>query len=196
MKKDQGGFTAVFWLLIILFLFIIGATGFMAWYNRMNEEKGPGWFAVWLENWVNQPTPSPAFTGPSLQPEPTVEESNRPTAQQENLVLSVTFKPEVIREGEKQKLTFQIKNETQWVLIIKEAKIDWYYNPGQGFYLAEQQPLAGSDLRWLATKVPAGLTKTVYQETTTGSGRGQWRGEITVVTNLKNLTAQVTHTIQ
>lgn len=124
------------------------------------------------------------------------EAANQPTVQQKQVVLNVTYKPEVVTEGQKQKLTFQIKNETGEVLIIKEAKINWYWNQGQGFSLAEREQISGNDPRWLSPDVPAWSTKTVLQETTTASGRGVWRGEITVYTNLKNLTATVIHTVE
>jgi hypothetical protein len=199
IRKKQNGATPIFWLFLIFFLVMIGATGFAAWYKRMTEEKGPGWFADWLQSWMSQPAPTPLMT-PTPESSPPANASVAPTVQptdrQKQVVLSVTYKPEVVREGEKQKLTFQIKNETGEVLTIKEAKINWYWDQGQGFSLAEQQEIAGSDPRWLAPKVPEWSTKTVFQETTTASGRGAWRGEITVFTNLKNLTVTVTHTVQ
>ena len=203
MKKGQKGSTIIPWLFLIFFLAAIGATGFAAWYNRMTKEKDPGWFAVWLQNWISQPVPTPPMTEPEPESQPATEEEPasapttiQPTIQQKQVVLSVTYKPERVAEGEKQKLTFQIKNETGEVLIIKEGKINWYWDQGQGFVLAEQEQIPGNDPRWSAPKVPEWSTKTVLQETTTASGRGVWRGEITVFTNLKNLTATVTHTVQ
>lgn len=193
IKKRQKGSVPIPWLFLIFFLAAIGASGFSAWYNRMTKEKGPGWFADWLQSWISQPAPTPLMTEEEFAPSPTTVQ---PTVRQKQVVLNVTFKPEVVSEGQKQKLTFQIKNETGEVLIIKEAKINWYWNQGQGFSLAEQEQIAGNDSRWLAPKVPEWSTKTILQETTTASGRGVWRGEITVFTNLKNLTAEVTHTVQ
>jgi len=205
MKKGQKGATSLPWFFLIFFLAMIGASGFMAWYKRMSEEKDPGWFAVWLQNWISQPAPTPVTTQPMPESPPPAEEAaevtpisptSQPTIRQKQVILNVTFKPEVVTAGQKQKLTFQIKNETGEVLIIKEAKIKWYWDQGQGFVLAEQEQIAGNDPRWLAPKVPEWSTKTVLQETTTASGRGVWQGEITVYTNLKNLTATITHTVR
>lgn len=203
MKKRQKGSAAIPWLFLIFFLAAIGATGFSAWYNRMTKEKGPGWFTDWLQNWISQPTPTPLMTEPVPESQPMAEEETvstptaiQPTVRQKQVVLSVTFKPETVYEGQKQKLTFQIKNETGEVLTIKEAKINWFWDQGQGFSLTEQEQIPGNDPRWLAPKVPEWSTKTVLQETTTASGRGVWRGEITIFTNLKNLTATITHTVE
>lgn len=176
------------WTMAILAL--ISALAFL-YYLWAQQQQQPPSSEEQQEESSNEESIEPTETQPS-------ESVITPTSasQEEYTVLSPTFEPEVANEGDPQKLAMKITNQTSKPLIIKEAKIDWYYNPGSGFYLAEKQTIGDDDPHWLATKVPAWSTKTVYMETSKSSGKGKWQGKVTVTTSLGVLNAEVVHIIQ
>lgn len=110
--------------------------------------------------------------------------------------LNATFLPETIIEGQPQTIRFEMKNNAQRTLVIQGATIRWYWDQGQGFVLSEVQAIPKMNEHWITTEVPASVTRAVYIETSNGSGRGQWRGEVLVSTNLGDLTGTILHTIQ
>lgn len=158
---------------------------------RVKDNRGrwSDWAAAFLNILPEEETPSSPTATASPLPTPTPIPSTP-------AVLNASFLPEIVAQGEEQKLILEIKNDSGKVLLIEGARIDWYWDPGSGFYLAEQQNISGADPHWSTTKVPAYSTESVYFESSKASGAGLWRGEIMVFTNLGDLRANVSHRIK